>query len=111
MSTNPTRSERKPIMPNKLTAMAATAARRAAPVFVANNWHYGGGPGNPPFVPDVAYLAASLAAMLEHAASADVGSTSSGRFTVTRWYEEGDPQERAEITLTLADTAPKANPS
>lgn len=80
----------------ELEDLAATVARRTAPVFKAMNWEW-----RDVGVPDEAQIASCVSRLLTEAAK-DPGSThSTGRFSVSYWIEE--PHECVDVSLQVGE--------
>jgi hypothetical protein len=89
-------SDEKPrmLMLGELQDLAASVARNAAPAFAAAGWEWRDGG-----VPDEAQIAANVMHLIENAAHNMGGSTSSGRFMVSRYIEEGLNVEVCDVEL------------
>lgn len=87
-----------------LETLANDVARRCAPVFAAAGWTYANWSGDR-WVPTETHLAETVARLLDNAGanvfSDDGGSSSSGRFWVSRWIDEDENAEFCSIQLEV----------
>lgn len=89
----------------ELVKLAGEAADRAAPVFKAMGWTYGGSFGAEAVVPDHKCLMDTALRLLVGAGEDDSsGTRCSGRLVAERWIDEPENEEAAHVCLILGDT-------